>query len=250
MICFQETTNGGFGDRLRGVAYLLHLARRHRERTILYNDDVSLRSEAFRRRCFPWRMTDLVRVEGRSFAYHPLPLPPAKHHVVYDSLPVRPDDERPGFRAMRRLRPRDDEVLRRVAALGVDRRCIGFHARETDNVAYHASLFEDRTELEARALANLAHAARRRRTRRVLLVADNADTLARWSARLARAGYELRTTDPDYDASRMRQTSAFDMLVDFFALAACRRVVRLTPSEFSRFAAWIGGRRLDYLDLR
>ena len=39
------------------------------------------------------------------------------------------------------------------------------------------------------------------------------------------------------------------MLVDFFCLSSCKRIVRGSPSEFSRFAAWGTGHRLGYTDL-
>lgn len=244
MICFQETTNTGFGDRLRGVAYLLHLATLHGQRELLYNDDVAVRTPEFRDRCFPARMTDLVRIEGLSFEYHPLPLPSAEHHVTYDSLKVREDHERPGFKAMRRLRPRDDAVAERVAALGVDRSYIGLHARETDNIHNQSQHFEDQDALVQRTVENVRKVTGWRGQRKIFLAADNADSLRKWTGVFTDEGYTILTNAADYDSSSLRQTSLFDMLVDFFALAACRRVVRLAPSEFSRFAAWVGGHHM------
>ena len=244
MIAFQETTNSGFGDRLRGVAYLLHLAARFAEHEILYNDDHAVRNAEWRWSNFPARMTELVRIEGASFAYHPLPLPPAEHSVVYDSLVDRGRETRPGFPHMRRLRPRDDAVAERVRELGIDRSCLGFHVRRTDNMETRAHHYEG--EVERRSLRTIGCLARRHRTRRLFLAADNERSLIRWSRIFGAAGYDVRTNRPAYDEERLRQTSMHDMLVDFFALAACRRIARAVPSEFSRFAAWAGGRRLGY----
>jgi len=244
MICFQETTDTGFGDRLRGVAHVLHLAKKRGETEILYNDDETVRDLGYRKQAFPGRMTDLIRIDGLSFEYHPLPLPPGGDLVVYDSVRDRKKDNRPGFPLMKRLRPRDEAVAARVRQIGVDRSWLGFHIRRTDNQELSARHFDD--ELERRALKNLRCFALRYRTRKVFVAADNAHSLRRWSRIFRAVGYEVRTNSPDYDTGQLRQTGSFDMMVDFFALAACRRVVRAVPSEFSRFAAWAGGHRMKY----
>jgi hypothetical protein len=244
MICFQETSDTGFGDRLRGIAYLLHLAHAQGEREILYNDEVTVREQAVRDAAFPARMTDLIRLEGLSFEFHPLPFPAGAQVVVHDSVIDRKKQNRPGFPYMHLLRPRDEAVAERVRNLGVNRRWLGFHVRRTDNLELSKRHFDDL--LERRALKNLGCFALRYRTRRIFLAADNGRSLARWTRILETAGYEVRTNSPYYDTSRLRQTGTFDMMVDFFALAACRRVVRAVPSEFSRFAAWAGGTRIKY----
>lgn len=244
MICFQETTDTGFGDRLRGVAYLLHLAQRSGEAEVLYNDDETVRDLAYREQAFPGRMTDLIRVDGLSFEYHALPFPDEGVHVVYDSVQDRKKDNRPGFPLMKQLRPRDDAVAERVRRIGIDRSWLGFHIRRTDNQELSARHFDD--ELERRALKNMRCFSLRYRTKRVFVAADNARSLKRWSRIFRVAGYEVRSNSPDYDTGQLRQTGNFDMMVDFFALAACRRVVRAVPSEFSRFAAWAGGHRMKY----
>lgn len=247
MICFQETTDTGFGDRLRGMAHLLHLADQAGETEILYNDDVSDRPLEDRQRAFPARMTDLIRIEGLSFEYHPLPLPEAAVRVVYDSVIDRKKDSRPGFRHMRRLGPRDDAVAARVHELGIDRSWLGFHIRRTDNLELSAKHFD--AQLERRALKNIRCFSLRYRTRKVFVAADNARSLRHWTRMLRTFGYEVRSNSPEFDTSRLRQTGMGDMLVDFFALAACRRVTRAVPSEFSRFAAWVGGTRIKYSSL-
>lgn len=247
MIAFQETTDTGFGDRLRGIAWLLHLATRFSEHEILYNDDHAVRNADSRWSSFPARMTDLIRIEGVSFAYHPLPLPPAAHSVVYDSLVDHDRETRLGFPHMRRLRPRDDAVAERVRELGVDRSCLGFHVRHTDNMGTQSHHCEG--HVERRSLHSIGCLARRHRTRRLFLAADNERSLRRWSRIFEVTGHDVRTNSPSYDEGRLRQTSTHDMLVDFFALAACRRIARAVPSEFSRFAAWAGGRRLRYEEL-
>lgn len=244
MLCFQETTDTGFGDRLRGIAYLLHLAQERGETEVFYNDDATVRDLEYRKQAFPGRMTDLIRVEGLCFKYHPLPLPEEGRRVVYDSVQDRKKDNRPGFRLMRSLRPRDDAVSEQVGRIGVDRSWLGFHIRRTDNQQLSARHFDD--EMERRALKNIRCLSLRYRTKKVFIAADNERSLRRWSRILRAVGYEVRSNSPRYDVERLRQTGSFDMMVDFFALAACGRIARAVPSEFSRFAAWVGGHRMKY----
>ena len=248
MICFQETTDTGFGDRLRGIAFLLHLAHVHGETEILYNDDETVRDLETRNRAFPGRLTDLIRIEGLSFAYHAQPLPDAEVSVVYDSQVDRKKDNRPGFRHFHRLRPRDDAVARRVEEIGVDRSRLGFQVRRTDNLELSVKHFA--LEWERRALKNLRCCSIRQRTSKVFLAADNGRSIRRWRRILRQAGYDVLTSDVVHDPDSFRQTGNFDMMVDFFCLARCRSVVRAVPSEFSRFAAWVGGRRMKYSQLR
>jgi len=248
MICFQETTDSGFGDRLRGIAYLLHLSHVHGEAEILYNDEDTVRDLEKRNREFPGRLTDLIRLDGLSFEYHPLPLPDAEVSVVYDSQIDRKKENRRGFRHFRRLRPRDDAVASRVEEVGVDRSRIGFQVRRTDNVGLSRKHFA--LDWERRALKNLRCASLREHTRKVFLAADNGRSIRRWRRILERAGYDVLTSDVVHDPDSFRQTGNFDMMVDFFCLARCRRIVRAVPSEFSRFAAWVGGRRMKYSQLR
>jgi hypothetical protein len=247
VICFKEETDTGFGDRLRGIAYLLCLAQRYEETRVLYNDDETCRNEQDRWAAFPARMTDLIRIEGLDFEYHPLPLPEGTVNVVYDSIKYLKHDSRPGFKQMRRLRPKDDAVLDRVREIGVDRTFLGLHVRRTDNLELSRKYFEDKPARKA--MRGLAWCSFRYRTKRVFLSADNATSLTQWTGVLREAGYEVASSEPGYDENRLRQTGTFEMLVDFFALASCHRIVRLVPSEFSRFAAWMGGRRLRYDEL-
>jgi hypothetical protein len=247
VICFKEETDTGFGDRLRGLTYLLHLAHRTGETRILYNDDETCRVKEDRWAAFPARMTDLIRIEGLDFDYHPLPLPRGEVNVVYDSIRYFKRDSRPGFPHVGRLRPRDDAVLERVREIGVDRTSLGFHVRKTDNQALSRRYFEDRPAKKA--MRHLAWCSFRYRTKRVFLSADNATSLVQWTGVLRDAGYEVASSEPGYHEDRLRQTGTFEMLVDFFGLASSRRVIRLVPSEFSRFAAWMTGRRLRYDDL-
>jgi len=244
VICFKEETDTGFGDRLRGLAYLLHLAERYDETRILYNDDETCRSKEDRWAAFPARMTDLIRIEGLDFQYHALPLPQGAVNVVYDSIKYLKHDSRPGFKQIKRLRPRDDAVLERVREIGVDRTFLGLHVRKTDNQELSRKYFQDRPARKA--MRGLRWCSFRYRTKRVFLSADNALSLSQWTRVLQDAGYEVTSSEPGYDENQLRQTGTFEMLVDFFCLASCRRIVRLVPSEFSRFAAWMTGRRLRY----
>ena len=193
-------------------------------------------------------MTDLIRIEGFSFKYHPLPLPKARLNLVHHSIVEHGRLIRPGFKHMHRLRPRDPAVSDRIQQMSINHSCIGFHVRHTDNQEDQRRFLGK--NMERHALRNLREVSRRCRTKYLFLAADNARSLQHWMAVLDEAGYEVKSNHPEFDDSKLRQTGSSDMLVDFFALAACRRVVRVTPSEFSRFAAWVGGRRLRYSQLK
>jgi len=248
MICFQEVARSGFGDRLRGIAHLIEAAARRGETEVLYNDDGAVNDQAYRWSAFPGRMTDMIRIEGLTWRYHALPLPPSAQHVVYDSASAHVGRSHPAARQFHRIGPADPAVTARVDALDLDRSWVALHVRQTDNVALNEVFFDE--DYESRALENLRTCAPRFRRRRVFLASDNAVSLADWRERLEAEGFEVRTSDPVFDTEKLRQTGLDDMLVDFFALSRCRRVVRTVPSEFSRFAAWVGGRRLRYRDLK
>ena len=86
LICFQETTGTGFGDRLRGIAFMLHAAEKIGATEVLYNDDEAADYSGYRKAAFPLRMTELIRIKGLTFRYHPLPLPESGHSIVYNSV--------------------------------------------------------------------------------------------------------------------------------------------------------------------
>jgi len=251
MICFQETAEGGFGDRLRGIACLLHFADKWGEHEVFYNDDSYQITPGKRFSHFPARMPDLIRIEGLSFRYHKLPMPQAGHTIVYDSTTLKKLQIRRGFRHMSRLRPRDEAVTERVRALGLNQDWIGLHIRCTDNINERNRIRNGDYDVGRKRLAlkRIKKLARRYPARKVYIAADNYRALRYWSLLLRNAGFTVQSNTSEFDQGKLRQTSNFDMLVDFFALAACGRIVRVMPSEFSRFAAWIGGRPLRYQQL-
>jgi hypothetical protein len=84
---------------------------------------------------------------------------------------------------------------------------------------------------------------------RLFIAADNHRSYTHWYALLHAQGYEVMGNNSEYDKESLRQTGNFDMMVDFFGLAACQRIIRVSPSEFSRFAAWVGGQQMGYRQL-
>lgn len=229
----------------------MHLADKWGEHEVLYNDDGYEKTSFERFNQFPARLTDLLRIEGLSFNYHTLPLPKADHNIVYDSAGLHKHQIRPGFKHMSRLRPRDEAVSDRVRVLGLDQSWLGFHIRSTDNIRGDNVKINGDYDLRRKrsALKRIKMLARRYPARKVFIAADNYPAIRYWSLALRNARFEVLSNASGFDDNKIRQTSNFDMMVDFFALAACGRIVRAMPSEFSRFAAWTGGRRLRYRQL-
>jgi hypothetical protein len=111
----------------------------------------------------------------------------------------------------------------------------------------HKQYFNEKSEY--RALQNVRRLSEQYQSNRLFIAADNHRSYLHWHALLHAQGYEVKGNNPEYDQASLRQTGHFDMMVDFFGLAACRRINRVSPSEFSRFAAWVGGQRMGYRQL-
>jgi hypothetical protein len=255
LICFQEITGTGFGDRLRGIAFMLHTAEKIGATEVLYNDDEAADYPGYRKAAFPSRMTDLIRIKGLSFRYHPLPLPENGYSIVYNSMTDWKEPSRLGrllrfhygFQHMHRLRPLDEAVTERVSDIGVDRGWLGFHIRRTDNEDAQKRYFNEKSEY--RVLQKVRRISEQYQSNRLFIAADNHRSYTHWYALLHAQGYEVMGNNSEYDQESLRQTGNFDMMVDFFGLAACQRIIRLSPSEFSRFAAWVGGQQMGYRQL-
>lgn len=245
---FVEHCCTGFGDRLRGIAYILNLCKMHKQQTVYYNDDGPTEKQKMRWSAFPARMTDLISLNGIDFQYKEKINDKHSIHVDYDSGIDLKKDNRPGFKEFHRIQPVSPYVNRRIDEIGVNTQFIGFHVRETDNLTDDNQYFHSKTESKAR--RNIAMLSMIYRTKKIYLASDNRNSLKTWTTKLTKLGYEVISNQPQYDDSNLRQTSCFDMMVDFFALSRCRRVCRLVPSEFSRFAAWKTGYRLKYRHLK
>jgi hypothetical protein len=208
---------------MRGIAYLLFLARKHGATRVLYHDATSI-DTVMRNKMFPTRMTDIIALDGIAFEEHPLPFPAGVRTYVHVSEAGNPL-KRLGFKDMGRVRPKNEAVVARVAELAAFRPYLAFHVRG-------AGMTRSRLPQEEAILGSLERlgaGADAHQTRRIYL--------------------EVIDSRVRFDPANWRQTSDVDMMIDFFAMAGAAQVIRLIPSEFSRFAAWVGGKRLRYLEL-
>lgn len=238
-----EHGTSGFGDRMRGVAYLLFLAKKHRARTVLYKETDST-DPVTRKEAFPGRLTRMIDLEGLDFKEPGNDFPEETQVYVHYSNFGNPL-KRYGFPEMWRVKPKDDAIKSRIRDMAAAGPYIGFHSRATDSE--HA-----RDDIEAKkkaALKALDSHASQIGTRRVYLAADSKSSRLEWQDLLASNDFDVIESGVTFNEQSLRQTDNHDMMLDFFALAGSDRIVRIVPSEFSRFAAWIGGRRLRYHDL-
>ncbi|MHB9079296.1 MAG: hypothetical protein ACYC3X_17605 [Pirellulaceae bacterium] len=244
-IAMREVGLSGFGDRLRGLALALFLAKYHRTKNIFYNDTANDQHTDLLNKAFPFRMNDLLDMEGMNFVPCELPFPPRTLEVIHDC--IRGSSlKRYGRQELWRLRPKNREILVRLDRQRVNQTCLGFHVRGTDALA--TARYQDGIELlTERALHALQTFSDTQQMKRVFLAADSVRGLDEWRERLTSLSYEVVCNDrAQWNESVLRQTGADDMLFDFFGLSRCRKIFRLVPSEFSRFAAWRQGRRCAF----
>lgn len=241
---FFECGSSGFGDRMRGIAYALFLARKHRTDTINYAQ-VENSPDNVKKSAFPFRMTDLITIDGIRFGTFRLPVDLNAVSYIHYAQAGNPL-KRYGFAELRRVRPKPESVSVRLDEIGRAGPYLSIHTRRTDA----AGRALETPDSEENAFAALRKQSERSGIRRIYVAADNARSYEDWAGKLRREGYDVIENGAVFDSSRVRQTGADDMLVDFFALARSNAIVREVPSEFSRFASWVGGKRLRYADLR
>ncbi|TWU43985.1 hypothetical protein Q31b_15190 [Novipirellula aureliae] len=246
-IALHEIGSSGFGDRLRGISLALFLARYHRVRRIYYNDfEGDL--EDHRWVIFKHKLCDLIQLDGIELIETPLPFP-EKTLCVEHLCHVGTGLKRYGWRQMWRLQPRSPAIRERIDDIGIDQTMIGFHVRATDMVS-EVSYARGEEVIAAEAIENLGKCAAIHGTRKVFLAADNQKGRDDWGSRLTDLGFSVKVNAGTvWNENAIRHTGVDDMLVDFFGLANCCRVVRLVSSEFSRHAAWMTGRPLRYSEL-
>ncbi len=247
-IALHETGRSGFGDRLRGMALAIFLAKYHRTDKIYYNDYEKVADQKSQSFHFPHKMVDLLAVDGIDFIDQELPFPD-KTLLVNHYSGSGTHLKRFGLKGMKLLRPRNSAVSDRVRDIGVDDSFLGVHIRATD--AEESSRYSKGADFIGNVLVdNIEKCNKKYKTKKIFVVADNLNSLEVWSERLENIGYQVFTNaSAVFDSTQLRHTGADDMLVDFFSLAASRKIIRLVPSEFSRFASWVGGYRLGYRDL-
>jgi hypothetical protein len=240
----HEKCISGFGDRLRGIAVALFLARFHNVKTIYYNDSEQINND-YRYVAFPYLMCDLIKLDTFELVEHTLPFPEKTLFVTLDSE-RNTLFTRCGFKFMRHVEPKNDAILARLNAMKVGRNCIGVHVRGTDAANRHR--FRNEMDyLEERALKELDSNCLQASTKRVFLASDNEIDRSEWLCKLKKRAYDVSfNAHTIWNADSLRQTNANDMLIDFFGLSRCDKIVRLIPSEFSKFASWVGGVRLHY----
>lgn len=243
-----ETGNTGFGDRLRGVSLALLLASRHRVKKIYYDDHSQVCDMVTRQQAFPFSMCDLIQLEGLELKQGK-PAPPEKSLQVIHNSTDNSKLNLLGFRYFHRVKPANDLVGRTLDRIGVDKSCVGLHVRGTDALETFRYL-EGAEAVEKRALDNLKTITSFCKTKSVFVASDSRDSHSEWIAKLREYGYDVKAnTNVDWKVNELRQTGSDAMLIDFFGLARCAKVVRLVPSEFSRYAAWKAGQKLRYMDL-
>ncbi len=247
-ISITEIGSSGFGDRLRGIGTALFLVRYNRVKTLYYDDKTRALKPIDRNRHFPFNMCDLISLNGIEFREGS---PPSGErclrvcHVSNDASKMT----LLGLGEFWRIEPVNGDINNRLLDLGVGKGCIGFHVRGTD--ALTTFRFKEGMDfVENRGVENLKAVSQFLGTKKVFLATDSYDSQKAWIARLKNLGYEvIYNSGVNWNIGGFRETGAEDMLLDFFGLAGCGRVVRLVPSEFSRFAAWKAGRKLRYFDL-
>ncbi len=232
-ISLNESGTSGFGDRLRGISLALFLAAYHRTNKIYYHENPSVH--------FPYRMIDLICIDGLELIPHSPPFPPrtlvVNHRCSYGS-----SLKSFGFRQLWRLGPKDQAISERIGNLGIGDNHIGVHVRGTDalNKRYRNGVdAQDRLLIDKLSEVRTKHP-----DKRIYLASDSKIGMEKWHKIATDMGLVVEYNNhAEWDESAHRQSSAAGMLVDFFALSKCHRIVRLVPSEFSRFAAGIKNRR-------
>jgi hypothetical protein len=240
---FREQGTTGFGDRLRGISLLAFLASFYHTKKVLY--------EAHSSEAFPWNLTDLISIEGLEFISREqanlLPkLIEIEHNCAQGTI-----IKRFGYKYMRRLRPCSQYITQKLDSLGLGPAYIGIHIRTTDSAHGMPSLPNNDTSLTNASLQLIQNAINKYKYSHAYLACDSLEARNTWSTLIERHTDLKICWNPEtkYDNSLLRQTSGNDMITDFFALSRCGYLVRSVPSEFSRFAALVGGLKMNYNQL-
>lgn len=247
-VSITEIGETGFGDRLRGIAIGLFLVRIHRVSVLYYDDQVQVRDLESKKKQFPFAMCELIRLNGVELREGSAPSGERTLKLCHDSKEISKLNVF-GFKNFWRVEPSSSNISLHLDQIGVDQSCIGFHVRGTDALDSFR-FYKGETFVEERAIENLKEVSKSVESQKLFLASDSRATHEKWFRRLTELGYEvISNSNIEWKSGELRETGADDMLVDFFGLARCCRVVRLVPSEFSRYAAWKAGQNLRYLDL-
>lgn len=246
-ISIVEIGKTGFGDRLRGIALALFLSSHHRVDTIYYKESEQ-ESDTCRKSAFPFKMCDLLQLKGIAFISGSPPPAERTLKILHDSA-YGTKLQWFGAKHLKRLEPKETHIIDKLDAIGVDRKTVGLHIRATDAVDSTKYKLGAKS-VDKSTLENLKSVASSLQTNKIFLSSDNEVSRNIWIAILIKSGFEpLFNSHVQWKKNELRQTGSDDMLIDFFGLARCSRIVRNIPSEFSRIAAWKAGNKLRYLDL-
>lgn len=240
---FREQGTTGFGDRLRGISLLAFLTSFYRVKKVVY--------EANSSEAFPWNLTDLITIEGLEFiSREQASLLPRLIEIDHDCARGT-IIKRFGYKHMQRLRPRSQQMTQKLDSLEVGPAHIGIHIRTTDSAHRMTSQIDDAMNPNNAVLQSIHTAIEKYKYSHAYLACDSLAARTTWSTLLARHTDLKICWNPEakYNDSLLRQTSADDMITDFFALSRCGYLVRSVPSEFSRFAALVGGLKMNYNQL-
>ena len=228
---------------MRGIAYALFLARKHKTSKIYYSQAAAQLGEEGKSG-FPFDMTDLISIRGMDFVPFAIPVELNCATYIHYSEAGNPL-KRYGFRDMWRIEPKQPAVVSRLENITKGGPYLALHVRKTD-----AEFRYQESNSDQAIVSFFKQESQKTGISRVYVAADNAESLAEWSQKLAKEGFSIIENRAAFDPTALRQTGSYDTMVDFFALAHSEALVRPVPTEFSRFAAWVGRKRLSYNDLK
>jgi len=242
-IHFNELGTTGFGDRLRGIAFLTFLASIYRTQKICYHEESS--------NAFPWKLSDIISIDGLEFITDRQAQRLPKLLEVNHNCSKGTTIKRFGYKHMKRLRPRSIDVHQKLDSLMLGRNYIGIHVRTTDSTHLCEDPEKGKGISSDTTLQLIQSAQQKHGYSHVYLACDSLEAREAWVSLLSKyTDLKLRwNSSAHYDSSTLRQTGAEDMLIDFFALSRCAYLIRSVPSEFSRFAGLVGGLKMQYNQL-
>lgn len=241
IIHFKEYGTTGFGDRLRGISLLMFLSKFYNTKCFCYEEECS--------NAFPWSITDLIAIDGIQL----IPSEESRHNSYFLNITHNSAKgtiiKRFGYTGMKRLRPKSSLIKTKIESMSLGANCIGIHIRTTDSI--HANDSDLMLKAKAgRILKAVNNISILNGCSHAYLACDSLEARDKWSDILAtNTDLQIIHNSGSFDKYQLRQTSAEDMITDFFALSKCGFLLRTVPSEFSRFAAITGGLKMKYNQL-
>lgn len=241
VIHFKEIGSTGFGDRLRGISLLIFLSKFYQIKYFHYEEKSS--------NAFPWIISDLIDIEGIYFTQAKTRINSPYFLTVNHNSAKGTIIKKFGYDGMKKIKPKSSAVKANIASMPLGAHCIGIHIRTTDS--HHANNPRQAPRDSIQRILNSLHShSTLNSCSHAYLACDSLEARNTWSE-IITENTNLRVIHncASYDQSQLRQTSSDDMITDFFALSKCGFLLRSVPSEFSRFAALVGGLKMKYNQL-